>query len=679
MSTILTAAEEPQPARPSFLGVEATLPPAEPGGDMPPRHSTAGSTMRQPSVQRQSTTQLSRRRSRGRSSAGGDTEPELARQERRLCVLEYPGFASSGPHPIPVQGGHMRDTAYIMEQTLRWNRVGRERGLGRLMLSRPTLDIFCDTFWWIFLRYFSMIDLMDLAEKHQCTLNEEDPHHGGGPPTALVEAAAAEAQNHFCEALRGAGAMPLHTYSTQYAAATRPIAVLARSAAPGTARFGTKLEALSDLRSTASSRSGLSSPSSPGSTRSSVGSIPQSTGEQSGASDGAIPCDLSALTRWQREQVIEEDERKLYDRISSRYLKIARTIAKVRPATAQDRYYTHLPDLLAQAVWLAFHRSMPYAQPLLGVQFQGEVLAIVTYWMAGVERNNVSHWGVRMDTQSPKKRRFQQAPQPPTKARARQRSSVLTALQPRPPTTGKGGAAGLPPRQSSMQAKLPAVPAAGAHAVTSPPAPGASATRGPGEAKEARGGVQLLRSAATGAVRTHRMMENARVFTRGQLDSFARELIDELSAIGRPATQNYGRAGRLSPAQPSAPGGAPSGRPAALGISAGGGASPGVPGGLRGGGGSRFANKVRTGDQRKRPWRISVLLKRVKEKMGKGTLPWYETGRIKGTNQAPRVRKASFCVQDYSPLLQHAILHRLYRDNHNAGRPAHMLWTLQER
>eukprot|EP01065_Artemidia_motanka_P049444 TRINITY_DN8197_c1_g1_i2.p1 TRINITY_DN8197_c1_g1~~TRINITY_DN8197_c1_g1_i2.p1 ORF type:complete len:591 (+),score=144.57 TRINITY_DN8197_c1_g1_i2:60-1832(+) len=524
----------------------------------------------------------------------------------KVKVVTYPGFSSTAPRPLPVRGEESRraDTRLVMEQTLRCNRQSLSSGLGRLLLGKGALDLVCDTFWWVFLRYFVMVDLRTLAETHKRLQQDSD-----GPTPATMDVITVSGSSAFptLSAASREGSMPLHIYGAGMSASTRPLSVLSLSAAPGTLQAGAALEGISSRSQSpgSSSRRSRSSSSSELWTPSTSGSP--------GSRLSVAPPDISALPRLQREEFVEEEERLLYDRIADRYLRIARRIARVRPATSQDLYYTQCPDIVAQAVWLALHRSMPYAHAMIGIPFQKQLLGLVTFWMTGVERTNVARWQVRIDGASVS-RGWKTAPRARL-PRVPARPPRSAGRRPAPPPGTPGQRPGTDPGKVRLLA--PAPPVASSDAPAAP-----------------RKSIACLRNLAGVAGRSALVMQAARERGRTKLRGELQDLGGELAAVHSksrrpPEQQQQPRGRRLSTSPTTDSSAITAALKAAMII--------GGEGGARGKGPlppsarrprsksrSRRARRIQYGDKRSRPARVQRHLDALQRK-SRGSAPWYET------------------------------------------------------
>eukprot|EP00756_Hemistasia_phaeocysticola_P000249 Hpha_TRINITY_DN10173_c0_g2::TRINITY_DN10173_c0_g2_i2::g.131776::m.131776 len=134
-------------------------------------------------------------------------------------VVTYPYDTHLAPQPLPPPPtGRQFDTRFIVEQTLRCNRITASSGIYRLLASKACKDLICDTYWWMFLRYFLMVDLLPLLDRHRDG-SGPDPNMPPGFPTVA-------------SACRRDGTHPLHVYHTGFSAATRPSSAIHLSSGP---------------------------------------------------------------------------------------------------------------------------------------------------------------------------------------------------------------------------------------------------------------------------------------------------------------------------------------------------------------------------------------------------------------------------------------------------------------
>eukprot|EP01063_Lacrimia_lanifica_P024622 TRINITY_DN32493_c0_g1_i1.p1 TRINITY_DN32493_c0_g1~~TRINITY_DN32493_c0_g1_i1.p1 ORF type:complete len:822 (+),score=159.27 TRINITY_DN32493_c0_g1_i1:83-2548(+) len=93
----------------------------------------------------------------------------------------------------------------------------------------------------------------------------------------------------------------------------------------------------------------------------------------------------------EQEDFVETEEQDLFDRVARNYMRVLRAICRRRERAVADLYHALLPDLLAQAVCAAIHRTVPQAS-LFADDISKETYGFLTYWFLGVQRTSVAHW-----------------------------------------------------------------------------------------------------------------------------------------------------------------------------------------------------------------------------------------------------------------------------------------------
>eukprot|EP01060_Flectonema_neradi_P005255 TRINITY_DN1348_c2_g1_i2.p1 TRINITY_DN1348_c2_g1~~TRINITY_DN1348_c2_g1_i2.p1 ORF type:complete len:516 (+),score=111.35 TRINITY_DN1348_c2_g1_i2:105-1652(+) len=366
---------------------------------------------------------------------GGEVCDEENTTTGKSVVYEL--YDESVATKLPEVKGRRLTTNELVKEVLYQNDRSPRTGLGRLLLKKETLDIISDTFWWVFLRFVS-----DSCEP---VVDELQPKPPPLPPSRRTDR-------------RNDGAkLPLHMYPQTFPAVTRSIDALSRLAAPGSIQNGIPTEEICSCASSprGGDRGGDSSGGSVASEADShycksllsAGEMltprPPPKGAALTGTTSAMPSprcrtnengdlyrlSLSAISKlppFEKEDLISDEEQLRYNRISKNYIKIVEFICKVQPAALQDMYYTQYPDIIAQVVCLAMHKSN---LPTPDVT-KKEVLGFTTYWMSGVQRKDISGWKIGRHTSSKKiqKKATAAAGKKPTPAKRLSESSAATGL-----------------------------------------------------------------------------------------------------------------------------------------------------------------------------------------------------------------------------------------------------------
>eukprot|EP00659_Diplonema_papillatum_P014544 gene14544-22254_t len=149
--------------------------------------------------------------------------------------VEYRIFTTEGPREIPKAPkgtdalSGPTDAASIMKHVLACNDKQASTGLGRIVLSTPSLDSVRDCYWWAYLRYFchaAGFERLEESEKR----SKQRKKAGGAEPSELA-------------------VLPLHMYSFKAAPTKRTLQHLARVSAPGSSQHGLTVDELSSTRS----------------------------------------------------------------------------------------------------------------------------------------------------------------------------------------------------------------------------------------------------------------------------------------------------------------------------------------------------------------------------------------------------------------------------------------------
>ena len=114
---------------------------------------------------------------------------------------------------------------------------------------------------------------------------------------------------------------------------------------------------------------------------------------------------LSQLPPEVRDSIVTKEQHQLFTRMSFAHAAIVRYVSALLPTT-KDAITRFLPDLLAQAIFAAFFRALPYATYLLDYPFQVQVAKTLSFWLYGVERiaMHPKNWAVHVLLDSPYRR-----------------------------------------------------------------------------------------------------------------------------------------------------------------------------------------------------------------------------------------------------------------------------------
>jgi hypothetical protein len=108
-----------------------------------------------------------------------------------------------------------------------------------------------------------------------------------------------------------------------------------------------------------------------------------------------------------RLQVAAKEQHQLFTRMAQNYRGLMMTLLPYNQST-KDGVSRFLPEILAQAVFYLYSRSMPFASKLLGPDFQLGIGRHLSFWIGGVQRDyNVIGWPIHtfLDPTVKKKRR----------------------------------------------------------------------------------------------------------------------------------------------------------------------------------------------------------------------------------------------------------------------------------
>ena len=387
--------------------------------------------------------------------------------EYRNCTgVFYPGFHAEGPSPPPVQNGKPVSITAALDSSVSCNMDAlQKRGVARefqkLIGDKRLKDFLRDAFWWFFLEYFVSVDFDALLSTvksntlvselemaafafegvvpvylHNHTGKEDEQQKlaelstlpqikpnlidkTGAPRHEVVSTEVAlglkfpipphlcgiHCENRHADVIavvgspRVASAMALANSihgragrtspSGDFGKSTSQSLSMTRSRSPMSARDGGDNSDNDDACSTSSAASSVIS------TALSVSRFPTSNYV------------LHSLPPHVRLQVAAKEQHQLFTRMASNYKAVVLSMLPLHFAV-KDAVSRLLPDILAQAVFYLFCRSMPYAMKLLGPDVQLGIGQYLSFWIGGVQRNfNVLNWPIHsfLDPTAKKKRR----------------------------------------------------------------------------------------------------------------------------------------------------------------------------------------------------------------------------------------------------------------------------------
>lgn len=116
---------------------------------------------------------------------------------------------------------------------------------------------------------------------------------------------------------------------------------------------------------------------------------------------------LHALPVQARLQVAAKEQHQLFTRMAQNYRQLMMTLLP-HVTSLKDGISRFLPEIVAQAMFYLYSKSMPFASKLLGPDFQLGIGRLLSFWMGGVQRDyNVLAWQIHnfLDPTLKKKRR----------------------------------------------------------------------------------------------------------------------------------------------------------------------------------------------------------------------------------------------------------------------------------
>eukprot|EP01064_Diplonema_japonicum_P036325 TRINITY_DN8122_c0_g4_i1.p1 TRINITY_DN8122_c0_g4~~TRINITY_DN8122_c0_g4_i1.p1 ORF type:complete len:513 (+),score=129.61 TRINITY_DN8122_c0_g4_i1:32-1570(+) len=319
-----------------------------------------------------------------------------------------------------------------------------------------------------------------------------------------------------------------------------------------------------------------------------------------------------------REELVEMEEHELYGRISDNYLIVVRKMNKIKPAALQDIYHLNYPDFIAQAACFALEKSTPHILP---PSLKQEVLGFITYWTSGVQRTDIDNWTVAYGGYEDTTTTIVHSPVPPAPAPVSQQAapfSVTDELLPAPPTLAKQVSKRVFVRKNHAQ--------------------GRRGSMKPQEGKKDEVGKEIteLKGELTDINKRAKVAFEKKM--KAKYDSHERERERETERLQEEAPK------RLLTMRSKQ---------------------------------DRGHVYVMGAVKKLKPLPKNVMLLVNKLKNKQYVPPWFEFGRVGFRKTVNKVVLGNFCTTDNSPLMQHIIHKKLYKEA-NATKPADMLWSVAE-